>query len=140
MRQFSHCGCYIISPKTKGREKMPVVIKRKNEYLYAFLKGEIDHHTAPEIREAIDDALSSSESAKTLVLDFSEVSFMDSSGVGLVMGRYRYASTLGKKVRVDNLDNRNYKIMQMSGIEKIAQISRKDVKNEKDKSNENGVR
>jgi stage II sporulation protein AA (anti-sigma F factor antagonist) len=52
---------------------------------------------------------------------------MDSSGVGLVMGRYRYASTLGKKVRVDNLDNRNYKIMQMSGIEKIAQISRKDV-------------
>ena len=46
------------------------VIKRKNEYLYAFLKGEIDHHTAPEMREAIDDALSSSESCETLVLDF----------------------------------------------------------------------
>ena len=36
--------------------------------------------------------------------------FMDSSGVGLVMGRYRYATTLGKKGRVDNLDDRNYKI------------------------------
>lgn len=106
---------------------MPVVIKRKNQILYAFLKGEIDHHTAPDIREAIDDALSSSESCETLVLDFNEVSFMDSSGVGLVMGRYRYATTLGKKVRVDNLDNRNYKIMQMSGIEKIAQINRRDV-------------
>jgi len=111
--------------KTKGREKMAVVIKRKNKYLYAFLKGEIDHHTAPEMREAIDDALSSSESCEILVLDFYDVSFMDSSGVGLVMGRYRYATTLGKKVRVDNLDDRNYKIMQMSGIEKIAEINKK---------------
>ena len=124
MRQNSHCGCYIISKK--GSEIMPVTIKRKNDYIYAFIKGEIDHHTAPEIRETIDDALSTSETAKILVLDFAEVSFMDSSGVGLVMGRYRYATTLGKKIRVDNLDNRNYKIMQMSGIEKIAEINRKE--------------
>ena len=106
---------------------MPVTIKRKNDYIYAFLKGEIDHHTAPEIREIIDDALSTSETSKILVLDFGEVSFMDSSGVGLVMGRYRYATILGKKIRVDNLDNRNYKIMQMSGIEKIAEINKKEM-------------
>ena len=106
---------------------MPVTIKRKNDYIYAFLKGEIDHHTAPEIRETIDDALSTSETAKILVLDFGEVSFMDSSGVGLVMGRYRYATRLGKKICVDNLDNRNYKIMQMSGIEKIAEINKKEM-------------
>lgn len=105
---------------------MSVTIKRKNEFLYAFIKGEIDHHTAPEIREVIDDALASSESAKILVLDFNEVSFMDSSGVGLVMGRFRYASTLGKSIRVDNLDERNYKIMQMSGIPKIAEINKKN--------------
>jgi stage II sporulation protein AA (anti-sigma F factor antagonist) len=104
---------------------MPVTIKKKNDELFACLKGEIDHHTAPELREAIDEALSLSERATVLVLDFSEVSFMDSSGVGLVMGRYRYAATLGKKVRVENLDDRNYKIMKMSGIEKIAEISRK---------------
>ena len=104
---------------------MPVTIKRKNDELFACLKGEIDHHTAPELREAIDEALSLSERSTVLVLDFSEVSFMDSSGVGLVMGRYRYAATLGKKVRVENLDDRNYKIMKMSGIEKIAEISRK---------------
>lgn len=104
---------------------MPVTIKKKNDELFACLKGEIDHHTAPELREAIDEALSLSERATVLVLDFSEVSFMDSSGVGLVMGRYRYATTLGKKVRVENLDDRNYKIMKMSGIEKIAEISRR---------------
>jgi stage II sporulation protein AA (anti-sigma F factor antagonist) len=126
MRRNSHrIYCIIYKNKTTGSENMPVTIKRKNDYLYAFLKGEIDHHTAPNIREAIDDALSSSESAKILVLDFNDVSFMDSSGVGLVMGRYRYATTLGKKVRVDNLDERNYKIMQMSGIPKIAEINGK---------------
>ena len=128
MRQNSHCGCYIIS-KNKGSEIMSVTIKRKNDYIYAFIKGEIDHHTAPEIRETIDDALMTSETAKILVLDFGEVSFMDSSGVGLVMGRYRYAATLGKKIRVDKMDNRNYKIMQMSGIEKIAEINKKGEEN-----------
>ena len=106
---------------------MSVKTETKGRVLTAYLEGEIDHHTAPEMREAIDDALSSSESCETLVLDFLDVSFMDSSGVGLVMGRYRYATTLGKKVRVDNLDDRNYKIMQMSGIEKIAEINRKEV-------------
>ena len=104
---------------------MAVVIKRKNKYLYAFLKGEIDHHTAPEMREAIDDALSSSESCETLVLDFYDVSFMDSSGVGLVMGRYRLASGKGKKLRVDNLSKRDCMIMKMSGIEKLAEINQR---------------
>lgn len=101
---------------------MPVTIKKKNGELIACLKGEIDHHTAPEIRETIDEALSLSEKSSLLVLDFQDVTFMDSSGVGLVMGRYRYAVTLGKKVCVINLDERNYKIMEMSGIEKIAEI------------------
>ena len=108
---------------------MPVVIKTKASVIYAYLKGEIDHHTAPELRNAIDDALIMNETFDLLVLDFSGVTFMDSSGVGLVMGRYRYAATLGKKIRVDNLDNRNYKIMQMSGIEKIAEINKKGEEN-----------
>ena len=63
-----------------------------------------------------------------LVLDFSDVTFMDSSGVGLVMGRYRLVAGKGKKLRVDNLSPRDYKIMRMSGIEKLAEINqRKEV-------------
>lgn len=122
---FFRKNVVVLYVKNIGSENMPVTIKRKNECVFAYLKGEIDHHTAPEIRETIDEALSLSETAELLVLDFSEVSFMDSSGVGLVMGRYRYATTLGKKIRVDNLDDRNYKIMQMSGIPRIAEINRK---------------
>ncbi len=107
---------------------MPVTVKSKNGVMTAFIKGEIDHHTAPEIREIIDDAFFSVESTELLVLDFSEVSFMDSSGVGLVMGRYRLVAGKGKKLRVDNLSERDYKIMKMSGIEKLAQVNKKQVK------------
>ncbi len=105
---------------------MPVIIKNKNNTLYAFLKGEIDHHTAPELRASIDDAIILNEKPTTLVLDFSGVTFMDSSGVGLVMGRYRLLSSKGKKLRVDNLSARDYKIMKMSGIERLAEINQRD--------------
>lgn len=105
---------------------MPVALKSKNGVLTAFIKGEIDHHTAPAIREAIDDVFLSLENAELLVLDFGDVTFMDSSGVGLVMGRYRLVAGLGKKIRVDNLSERDYKIMKMSGIEKLAAVSKKN--------------
>ncbi len=107
---------------------MPVIIKNKGETLYAFIKGEIDHHTAPEIRENIDDAILLHENAKHLVIDFSDVSFMDSSGVGLVMGRYRLLHSKSKTLEVDNLSERDYKIMKMSGIERLAQIRKTESK------------
>ncbi len=107
---------------------MPVTIKSKNGILTAYIKGEIDHHTAPEIRESIDDAFVMAENTELLVLDFSDVAFMDSSGVGLVMGRYRLVAGKGKKLRVDNLSPRDYKIMKMSGIERLAQVNMKEVK------------
>ena len=103
---------------------MPVTLKNKNSTLYAFLKGEIDHHTAPELRESIDDAIILNDAPNLIVLDFGGVAFMDSSGVGLVMGRYRLAASKGKKLRVDNLSERDYKIMKMSGIEKLAEINK----------------
>ncbi len=107
---------------------MPVTVKNKNGIMTAFIKGEIDHHTAPEIRESIDDAFTTVENTELLVLDFSDVTFMDSSGVGLVMGRYRLVAGKGKKLKVDNLSKRDYVIMKMSGIEKLAEINqRKEV-------------
>ncbi len=109
----------------KGGIKMPVVLKKNRKTLVAAIKGDIDHHSAAELREAIDEALADNADADMLVLDFGEVTFMDSSGVGLVMGRYRLAETLKKKVRVENLDERDYRIMKMSGIEKIAEINMK---------------
>lgn len=105
---------------------MSVTLKCKNNTVFAFLKGEIDHHSAPQLREMIDDAVLNFEQAGELVLDFSDVTFMDSSGVGLVMGRYRTAASNGKTLRVENLSERDYRIMKMSGIEKIACVSRRN--------------
>ena len=105
---------------------MPVTVKNKNKTLCFFIKGEIDHHTAPAIREAIDDGILMFETAEVIVLDFSGVTFMDSSGVGLVMGRYRIIASKNKHLKIENLSERDYKIMKMSGIEKLAEISKKE--------------
>ena len=60
------------------------------ESLYAFLAGEIDHDAAQSLRIQLDDALVS-RSPQTLILDFGGVGFMDSSGIGLILGRQRIA-------------------------------------------------
>ena len=70
----------------------------KNSVLTAYIQGEIDHDSAAEIRAHID-AAAQSRKPKVLCLDFSGVSFMDSSGVGLVMGRYRQMTARQKLLR-----------------------------------------
>lgn len=109
---------------------MPVRIISTQQRVTAFLEGEIDHHTAASLRLEIDEAVQMNK-PKTLKLDFSDVTFMDSSGIGLVMGRVRTVQPLGGKVVVSNLSPQVYKIMQLAGIEKIAKINkREDVNNE----------
>ncbi|MBR1810283.1 MAG: STAS domain-containing protein [Clostridia bacterium] len=90
--------------------------------LHVYLAGEIDHDSAPRIREKIDDKVTECRPC-VLRLDFSDVSFMDSSGVGLVMGRYRHAHALGCATEVTHLTPRYEKIMKMSGLSKIVKFS-----------------
>lgn len=88
----------------------------ENNILTAYIDGEIDHDTAAKIRTRIDGAAQSLK-PKVLYLDFSGVSFMDSSGIGLVMGRYRQMKLIGGMLRVTNIPDRMYRIFAMSGIE-----------------------
>ncbi len=90
----------------------------KNNILTAYIDGEIDHDTAAKIRSRIDGAAQSLKPG-LLCLDFSGVSFMDSSGIGLVMGRYRQMKMLGGALRVINIPESMYKIFAMSGIESL---------------------
>ena len=69
----------------KGVLNMSVKIEFENETLNCRLCGEIDHHTTLPIRLDIDDRIENCR-PKTVILDFSDVTFMDSSGIGLVMG------------------------------------------------------
>lgn len=90
----------------------------KNNMLTAYIDGEIDHDTAAKIRVSIDGAVQSLK-PRLLTLDFSSVSFMDSSGVGLVMGRFRQMKLVGGELRVTNIPDRLYRIFAMSGLEAL---------------------
>ncbi len=85
------------------------------QYLVVYLKGEIDHHSAAEIREEIDEYIDRIK-CKLLILNFEEVTFMDSSGIGIVMGRYNKMKGLGGKVFVDGCGAYADRILEMSGI------------------------
>lgn len=104
---------------------MPVKIIATEQRVTAFLEGEIDHHTATELRMEIDNAIQVYR-PKVLKLDYGDVTFMDSSGVGLVMGRVRTMSPFGGRIIVSNLSPQIYRVMQLAGLEKIAKISKRE--------------
>ena len=93
-------------------------IEKQEDRLIAFLDGEIDHHTARFMREEIDEQCERTR-PKTLELDFKGVSFMDSSGIGLVMGRYRTMQQLGGILSVTNTTSSIGKVMKLAGLEKL---------------------
>ena len=96
----------------------------------ALLSGEIDHHTAAAMRADID-AAAAAQQPKILRLDFADVTFMDSSAVGLVMGRYRLLQGWQGKLEVTNLSERNYKMMRLAGMQALCPLSQKRNKEDK---------
>ena len=100
---------------------MAVQIQIREETVQACLSGEIDHHSAAQMREKIDESVIQS-GAKTLVLDFSLVTFMDSSGIGLVMGRLRLIQENGGELVLQNLPAPLRKVMKLAGLDKLAKF------------------
>ena len=101
---------------------MSVKVEIKERTLLALISGEVDHHTAKSIRSEIDSAIEINQPSQT-ILDFSEVTFMDSSGIGLVMGRYKIMQGIGGTVAIQNPPNNIKKVMQLAGLDKIASIN-----------------
>lgn len=100
---------------------MPIKIIKSHDTMVIALSGELDHHSAAGMRNAADRAIIESP-AKRVTLDFGEVSFMDSSGVGFVMGRYRIAKSRGASIEAVNLSKKHMRIMKMSGIGQLLPI------------------
>ena len=90
--------------------------------LLAYLCDEIDHHTAREIRSAVDTRLTEVTPSE-LILDFSSVSFMDSSGIGLILGRSELCRTLGIRVRVRGHTGIIARLIRMSGVSRLENIT-----------------
>lgn len=98
---------------------MSVQISLAEESVTAYLAGEIDHHCAKGLREEIDEA-AQRVSPKELILDFKDVTFMDSSGIGLVMGRYSLMQELGGELHVTGLSTHIRKVMKLAGLDRLA--------------------
>lgn len=95
--------------------------------LTIFLPKEVDHHHAEKIRKEAD-AIIEKNHIKYVIFDFSETEFMDSSGIGAVMGRYRMIQLIGGEVWGVHANARIKKILMMSGVTKIMQIYEEDQK------------
>ena len=88
------------------------------------IHGDIDHHNARVIRMQIDDALYKQRPRK-LTLDLSRVEFMDSSGLGLILGRFNKASEMGTEFTLLNPADSVRKILDVAGIARMIKIERK---------------
>lgn len=100
---------------------MKVKFLNKGNTLIASIIGEMDHHTADYIRDKIDGEIIKS-STKNIVFDFSKVCFMDSSGIGLVIGRYKNISKFNGRTSIIKANEQVRRIFEMSGVEKLVPI------------------
>jgi stage II sporulation protein AA (anti-sigma F factor antagonist) len=103
--------------------------------LVARVLGEIDHHSAAEIRKGIDFEIYEHVPQK-LILDMSAVDFMDSSGLGLILGRYAKMKEIGGELVVLNPGENVLKIIKLAGAERIVKIEMIDVEEELKKQQE----
>ena len=101
---------------------MEMLVRMDGDILKVALGGEIDHHEAVEMRSRID-GLILDERPQRVIFDFSRVTFMDSSGIGLVLGRYRLISSLGGSVTVCGASESTARIFKMSGVDKLVEIN-----------------
>ena len=99
---------------TSGFEKSGTV-------LTVHLPAELDHPASDEIRRD-SDRIIGHDYIKNMIFDFSETVFMDSSGIGVIMGRYRHIFLLGGEVWAIHTSERMRQILNMSGVTKIIQI------------------
>ena len=97
---------------------MEIIFTVTESTLVAELLGELDHHAAEGTREKIDKAMDNYK-VSGLIMDFKKVSFMDSSGIGLIMGRCRIMNEIGGVVKIKDASEQIRKIFRLSGIDRI---------------------
>lgn len=103
---------------TKGGNFVSVQCKIINRNLVVNVSEELDHHNASIIRDKIDKLIIN-ENIKCVIFDFQETNFMDSSGIGVIMGRYKNIKNMGGTVAISNVNERMDRIFKLSGLYRI---------------------
>ena len=94
---------------------MELSFKRKNKTIIILVSGEIDHHTSKELRQQTESALMQM-GGRNIIYGFEQVTFMDSSGIGMMIGRYKQLQMLGGRLAIVGADDKILEIIRLSGL------------------------
>ncbi|MBR8658629.1 anti-sigma F factor antagonist [Brevibacillus sp. NL20B1] len=95
-----------------------IATETKQDVLVVRLQGELDHHTAEELRSTVDGILRNPH-IRHIVLSLADLAFMDSSGIGVILGRYKQISARSGEMVVCSINPTIYRIFEMSGLFKV---------------------
>ena len=112
------------------RKNCKVDFEFNDNELLIFLEGEIDHYSSVFVRGEIDKKIAQTH-PRSAVLVLSGIDFMDSSGIGLVMGRYARMQNIGGTLSVRDPSERVERILRLAGIERIVKIEKGENADEK---------
>ena len=104
---------------------MAISFKKTGLSLIVRIDGEIDANTAKSLRCEIDIEYDE-VGARDIVFDFSKVSFMDSSGIGMIIGRYKKVQAVSGKIKMFAVDSNIKKIIDLSGLGQLVKIYRSE--------------
>lgn len=100
---------------------MYLTFSKENDTLIVHMAGELDHHSSEEVRNKIDDRIDRGK-IHNLIMDFSNVTFMDSSGIGVVIGRYKKLSLKKGTVSIVSVKESVKRVFELSGMFKIIDV------------------
>ena len=101
---------------------MLIETERIGPNLIVQVDGELDLETSPVFREKVESKLNQYEMIKHLILDLKQVNFIDSSGLGAILGRFKRLSQQGGRVSAVNVSPQVRRIFELSGLLKIMEI------------------
>jgi stage II sporulation protein AA (anti-sigma F factor antagonist) len=96
-------------------------VEREKNAVTVYLEGELDHCNAQQIRRIMDQAIAD-RTVKWLILDMEQMGFMDSSGIGVILGRYKQLRQRGGKMTVKNMNRQVEKVFKLSGMEQLIEM------------------
>ncbi len=96
---------------------------REGRFLLAALDGELDHHSAEYVRGTLDWEVDQ-QRGTLLILDLGGLAFMDSSGLGVILGRYRKIKSQGGEMAIANVPRGVDKVVQIAGLHKVMHVYR----------------
>lgn len=100
---------------------MIVDFRKEDKSLIFVLTEDVDQHTSEKIRRKMDNEIKRYIPRKVM-FDFSNISFMDSAGIGMVLGRYKLIKMLDGNLEIINVNRSMKKIFDMSGVSRIINI------------------